>query len=162
VDDNELSSQITVLTPCLMSWDEMSGDDRVRHCSGCGKDVHDFAKMTAAEARSLLDHTDWDVCGRLSRGADGSILTVDHTAVAESTPGRWQFNIRSLMGVIAGLAATLGFARLFAEPTPKRQPPANAAAVRSVVMGKVCLLSRRSASSITAPRGVQPPPSTHR
>jgi hypothetical protein len=97
-----------------MDWNTMSGDERVRYCTACGKHVHDFAKMTSAEAISLLHDHDWDVCGRLSRRADGTLVTADRGVAADSTRG-WQFNIRSLMGLIAGFAATLGVSRLLAD-----------------------------------------------
>lgn len=126
MDSSHALSEITVSTPCPMDWNQMCGDNRTRYCTACGKDVHDFAQMTSAQANALLRDNDGDVCGRLSRFADGTIMTADFGAPTEPAKIPWQFNIRSLMGVIAGLAATLGIARLVADETSNATPPPNA------------------------------------
>ncbi len=128
MDSRERLDEITILSPCPMDWDQMSGDDRARYCTACGKYVHNFARMTSAEAISMLDQLEPDVCGRLTRRADGRLVTADCIFAAEPEPAKtpWQFHIRSLMGIIAGFAAALGIGRLFGEdtsPTPLAQPP---------------------------------------
>jgi len=147
MDASRLLGEITISTPCPMDWSRMSGDDRVRYCTACGKHVHDFANMTSAEASSLLRDSDWDVCGRLSRLADGTLVTADCSVATESAKIPWQFNIRSLMGLIASFAATLGIARLLGEETtPAPLPPR--APLRTPIVGKVAY---RPPSPATAP-----------
>jgi len=157
MDDTRRLDEITILTPCPMDWDRMSGDDHVRYCTMCGKHVHDFAKMTRAQASSLLDELEGDVCGRLSRLADGSLVTADCTFVPEPAKIPWQFNIRSLMGIIAGFAATLGIGRLLAEDTSTTPPPPRAPLLTTIV-GKMA--PRPPAPSATQstnnPSGAQP------
>jgi hypothetical protein len=119
MNDNDVLSEIKVSTPCPMGWNQMSGDDCKRYCTVCGKHVHDFAKLTSAEAAALFHDANGDLCGRLSRRADGTIVTGDRAVAVEPLPTPWQFNIRSLMGVVAGFAAMLGIARLFAGDAPK-------------------------------------------
>jgi hypothetical protein len=152
MDSSQVLSQITISTPCPMDWSQMSGDDRMRYCTACGKHVHDFAKMTSAESDLLLRDNDWDVCGRLSRFADGTLVTADCGVATESTKIPWQFNIRSLMGVIAGFATTLGIARLVAEDTSNAPPPPRAPLLTQVV-GKMVY---RPASPPTAPSNNNP------
>src|SRR5262249_58320560 len=77
MDDSQVLSQVTISTPCPMDWNRMSGGDRVRYCTACGKPVHDFARMTSAEASSLLRDHDGELCGRLSRLGDGTLVTAD-------------------------------------------------------------------------------------
>jgi hypothetical protein len=153
MDNNERLSRLTIATPCPMDWDRMSGDDRVRYCTACGQHVQDFAKMTAADASSLLRDNDSDVCGRLSRLPDGTLMTADHPVAAASTSRPWQYRIRSLMGVIAGVAAILGISRLFAEDPSK--PPRTTKPVPLIrpYMGKVALRPARSpqAPAISSP-----------
>lgn len=67
---------LRVASPCHVGWDQMDGDDRVRFCDSCQLNVYNFADLTTAEIKSLLD-TNGGVCGRLHRRADGTIITRD-------------------------------------------------------------------------------------
>ena len=69
--------RIEVASPCDASWEEMRGDDRVRFCGLCSKNVYNFAKMSRAEIAALIANTEGRVCGRLFRRADGTVLTSD-------------------------------------------------------------------------------------
>ena len=69
---------IRIATPCPASWEQMRGDDRVRHCDLCKLNVYNFSAMTRTEAEALLQaHAGQRLCGRLYRRADGTILTQD-------------------------------------------------------------------------------------
>lgn len=68
---------LRVATPCHTTWEGMTGDERVRHCSLCSLNVYNFAEMTRDEVRALLMRTEGRVCGRLYRRADGTVLTSD-------------------------------------------------------------------------------------
>src|SRR5262245_216807 len=46
--------RVVVANPCPKSWDEMRGDDRVRFCGHCQKNVFNLIAMTRAEADELL------------------------------------------------------------------------------------------------------------
>jgi hypothetical protein len=63
--------------PCAASWDDMEGDDQVRHCSGCDKDVFHLSHMTREDAERLVAATNGKLCARYYRRADGTILTAD-------------------------------------------------------------------------------------
>ena len=89
MDDPEVFSRLTIARPCPMDWDRMPGDDRVRHCTACGKHVHDFVKMTSAEAGALLRDRDFDVCGRISPLRDGAPVTADHPVATGSASRPW-------------------------------------------------------------------------
>lgn len=75
-----LLDSVQIASPCSASWEEMTGDERTRHCSQCRLDVHNISAMTRGEAEAFLaerlsggNH----VCARLFRRADGTILTAD-------------------------------------------------------------------------------------
>lgn len=68
---------IRIASPCSMSWDEMTGDEKRRHCGACDLDVHNFAAMTTREIEDLIAHAGGRLCARLFRRADGMILTAD-------------------------------------------------------------------------------------
>ena len=68
---------LRVATPCEASWQDMAGDERVRHCTLCSLNVYNFSEMTRDEIRALLLQTEGRICGRLYRRADGTLLTRD-------------------------------------------------------------------------------------
>jgi hypothetical protein len=107
--DNPLN-QLTIPTPCPASWDRMKGDDRERLCETCGKHVYNIAAMTSAEAVGLIRDRRGELCGRLFRRPDGTIVTADCPVT-----GRWQFSLRGIMSLIAWLAAAFGLAKMMAD-----------------------------------------------
>jgi hypothetical protein len=74
---NDPLGSLRIAAPCPASWEEMAGDERVRHCSLCTLNVYNFAEMTRQEVRELLVRTEGRVCARLYRRADGTVLTRD-------------------------------------------------------------------------------------
>ena len=71
MNESRILDDVMVSTPCPMDWDRMRGDDRVRYCTACGKHVHDFAKMTAAEAALPLSMIrSWGLAGCFSAGGE--------------------------------------------------------------------------------------------
>jgi hypothetical protein len=119
----ELLDHLTIPTPCPMDWNRMTGDDRVRHCESCGKPVYNISRMTDA-APFLVLANEQELCGRVTLGADGILLISDGQTGSQQPSRRWQFRIRSFMALIAGVAATLGFARLFPPPDEAPNLPA--------------------------------------
>lgn len=79
---------ITIPVNCPVPWDEMHGNSRTRFCDKCGRNVHNLAEMTAAEAAALLD-TEASVCVRLERLADGRVLTSDTPLNRRERIWRW-------------------------------------------------------------------------
>jgi hypothetical protein len=73
----EKLDRIRVATPCPVSWEEMTGDDRVRFCDLCQLNVYNFAELTRTESEQLLRTAEGRICGRLYRRADGTVITKD-------------------------------------------------------------------------------------
>lgn len=69
--------QIRVATPCSVSWESMTGGDRVRFCSLCQLNVYNFGELTQREVEALLRTTEGRICGRLYRRTDGTVITRD-------------------------------------------------------------------------------------
>ncbi len=70
--------RIDIATPCTASWDEMRGDDRVRHCNDCNKNVFNLSAMPEAEAADLLaENHSGELCVRFYRRTDGTLMTSD-------------------------------------------------------------------------------------
>lgn len=97
---------IRIASPCHASWDGMKGDDRVRHCGSCQKNVYDLSNMTRDDAEALLQKTEGRVCVRFYRRADGTVLTQDCPVGLAKVRRRL-----ALIG--AGVAAGLGLVAAF-------------------------------------------------
>lgn len=68
---------IRIASPCKASWDAMKGDDAVRFCGQCEKNVYNISVLSAGEIRDLVERKEGRLCVRLYRRADGTILTDD-------------------------------------------------------------------------------------
>jgi hypothetical protein len=69
--------QISIPKPCPASWDDMTGDARIRHCSQCQKNVYNISEMSRREALTLIQQHEGRICIRLYRREDGKIMTTD-------------------------------------------------------------------------------------
>jgi hypothetical protein len=63
--------------PCAASWADMKGDERVRHCGQCRKNVYNFAELTRDEIDALIVEHEGSLCARFFLRADGTIKTKD-------------------------------------------------------------------------------------
>ena len=66
---------IRVASPCSADWEQMQGDDRVRHCDACNLNVYNLAAFTKAEIRALVASRKGRLCGRIYQRGDGTVLT---------------------------------------------------------------------------------------
>ena len=92
---------VRVASPCKAAWADMAGDERVRHCAQCDRDVFDLSEMTRDEAEALL-LARGHLCIRYYRRADGTILLADCPVGA---PGR-----RTRRRIVAGVVLVAGTA----------------------------------------------------
>lgn len=60
----DLINAIEVKGPCHENWDEMQGNDQVRFCSHCAKDVSNLSEMTRKEALRLVRRSQGNLCIR--------------------------------------------------------------------------------------------------
>lgn len=136
--------QMSIASPCRYDWDAMAGDDRVRHCAGCDRNVYNLAGMTRTEAEDLVHQAEGRLCIRFYRRQDGTVLTAD-CPVGVGAFRRWVFG---MIGVAATLFfAMVGFggfllARTFSSrgPVAWQRPivPAIVNPPPQVVMGEMC------------------------
>ncbi len=68
---------IRVATPCTADWAKMTGDDRVRACGDCKKNVYNLSELTRFEAEALIVEKEGKLCVRYFQRADGTILLKD-------------------------------------------------------------------------------------
>lgn len=79
--------KIQIASPCFESWDEMAGDDRVRHCGRCDRNVYNAENLTERELAKLVHGAEGRICMRLYQREDGTLVTRDCPAV-RATLGR--------------------------------------------------------------------------
>jgi hypothetical protein len=68
---------IQIATPCQVSWNSMQGDDQMRHCKECKLSVFNLSSMTRQEAEQLILERSGNLCVRLYRRSDGTVITSD-------------------------------------------------------------------------------------
>jgi hypothetical protein len=68
---------LRVAAPCHAAWESMLGDERVRFCGRCEKNVYNLSALTRAETEALLVAREGKPCVRYHRRADGTVLTTD-------------------------------------------------------------------------------------
>jgi hypothetical protein len=104
---------IYVASPCPADWSKMTGDERVRMCGQCNKNVFNLSQMTRSDAEELIIEKNGNVCVRYYQRKDGTILLKDCTVAASAARRR-----QMLGAAAAALLATGGsFAMLTAHRT---------------------------------------------
>jgi hypothetical protein len=90
-----LLQNVFVEKSCPVSWDSMSGDDKVRLCSQCNLNVHNLSSMSEKEAAIMVKRRQTErTCVFMYRRKDGSVVT-------DNCPRK----LRDLRNKIAGAAA---------------------------------------------------------
>ncbi len=68
---------LRVASPCKADWGAMVGDERVRFCGQCQKNVYNLSGMARDEAQALVRGAEGKLCIRMFKRADGTVLTSD-------------------------------------------------------------------------------------
>jgi hypothetical protein len=68
---------LQVVAPCTVPWASMEGDDQVRFCGRCRKNVYNVAAMSRGEALAVVERSEGRVCMVLTRRQDGTLVTGD-------------------------------------------------------------------------------------
>lgn len=162
-----LLQNVRIASPCPARWEDMTGDDKVRHCALCNLNVHNLAAMSGDEAERLLSgHFSADgtvkpgrLCAVIYRRADGTVLTRDCPvgwARVRAAARRSLLRIAAALALVTGLSALAATAHRadasgrrvrWLEPfatvarffsPPAQAPLAGSIAIRGeVIMGKV-------------------------
>jgi hypothetical protein len=105
---------LAIAAPCTADWDQMVGDERVRFCRQCEKNVYNLSAMARDEAEALLAARESKMCVRLYKRADGTVLTSDCPVGVKRRRRR-----RAVAGVVGGglMAAGAALAALGGQRT---------------------------------------------
>jgi hypothetical protein len=105
--------ELRVASPCHEDWDEMAGDERVRFCGRCEKNVYNLSSMSRADAETLVREKEGRLCVRFFRRTDGTLLTADCPDGARRKRLRqrmwaavsgWAASAALLAGIVSGRA----------------------------------------------------------
>lgn len=69
-----------IATPCRADWERMDWEDeegRVRFCRTCEKNVYNISLMSRADALDLIRAREGQLCLRLTKRKDGTLITND-------------------------------------------------------------------------------------
>ncbi len=100
---------IQVAAPCPARWGDMTGDERVRACGDCKKNVYNLSEMTREEAEALLVEKEGRLCVRYFQRADGTILLRD-CAVGVKRRRRRRVVAAGVAATLAGVGGSLATA----------------------------------------------------
>ena len=94
---------IQIAAPCAASWDEMTGDERVRFCKLCKLNVYNLSDMNREEAEEFVQRREGRTCVRLFRRADGTVLTNDCPVGLRAVKQRLVRAVAALAGLFLAL-----------------------------------------------------------
>jgi hypothetical protein len=97
---------IRIASPCPALWSEMNGNDRVRNCNICGKNVFNISKMTRAEAKTLINK-EKQFCARIFVRKDGSVMTSDCPVGLRSIHKLVVKRLTAIVALVIGLIGTI-------------------------------------------------------
>lgn len=92
--------KLSIASPCPASWDDMEGDERIRYCGACRKNVYNLRGYSLEEARRLVERDQGALCVRVFARADGTVLTKD-------CPVGWRRVQQRLLGSLAAAACLM-------------------------------------------------------
>lgn len=72
---------ISLAYECPYKWSKMNGDDRVRFCKSCQKNVYNISKMSRNEAVKLISTKEGDLCVRFYERRDGTVVTQECSSI---------------------------------------------------------------------------------
>lgn len=84
---------------------KVQGNDCIRFCPGCGKNVYSLYGMTREQATQLIEAKEGNLCLRLHRRSDGTVITSD-CPVGQATH-RKRVHIGQLVAAVGGLGAAM-------------------------------------------------------
>ncbi len=73
--DQSLLDSIRIAAPCTADWNSMTGDERIKFCGMCKKNVYNISEMSRAEAADFIRESEGKACIRMYQRKDGTVIT---------------------------------------------------------------------------------------
>lgn len=84
----DLLDRVSVEKPCTADWEKMFGNDEVRFCEHCVKQVHNLSAMTRKDAERLIKKSNGDLCIRYYTDKNKRIAFYEDAPVQITRLGR--------------------------------------------------------------------------
>lgn len=138
---------LRIASPCKADWNAMAGDERVRFCGQCQKNVYNLSDMSRDEAEALVQGAEGRLCVRMYRRTDGTVLTSDCPEGALRKQRRRRLALLTGSGALA-TASAFGYLSMTTagSPEPREQ----------VITGALPMIE----APIEVPTQVDPAPET--
>lgn len=107
--EDQVLSRVNVASPCAMSFEDMDGDEKVRFCQQCRKNVHNLSNMSKKEAAEVIAKSNGKVCAFFSRDAKGKIVTDNCPEFLKATRNKVRDQLANIASglVICGLLPSM-------------------------------------------------------
>ncbi len=109
--------RVEVSTPCSQNWNEMFGNEKVRFCRHCAKNVHNLSAITRKQAKKLVAQSKGNLCIQYIRRPDGRIQTVEPKLY--KIAGRVSRIAAGIFGATLSLSNLASAQTTEASPTPE-------------------------------------------
>lgn len=113
--------EMHIAKPCNQSWTSMKGDERVRFCGSCRKNVYNLTEMSEPEIEDLIRRTDGKFCGRLYRRTDNRVMQQDCPKGVAAVRRRAGIALAALVGAAYAVVGIV-FRPTFAGEVAVRRP----------------------------------------
>jgi hypothetical protein len=114
---------IVIAAPCSAEWNNMPGDEKVRVCAQCSKNVHNLSSMTEAEAASLLEEAGAVMpCLRFFRRQDGTIMFENCPVGLRKVRDAVKYSLRVMSVILSWL---ISFTSAWAKQDDSEQHPSH-------------------------------------
>lgn len=70
-------NSLRIASPCSVGWENMTGNERTRHCELCSLNVYNVSELTTIQVERLIQAREGRLCIRMYRRSDGTVLTRD-------------------------------------------------------------------------------------
>lgn len=142
---SEKLAQVMIASPCSIGWENMTGDDRIRHCGECKKSVYNTSLMSVDEILVVTGKA--DACLRIYRRADGTMMVDDCPKALRPIRDR----IRAASKIAASVCGLLiSFSSAFAQGVGKTEKGPLCAAQANSNAAAAGQKSRQKADNIAA------------
>ncbi|RYG24993.1 hypothetical protein EON82_08735 [bacterium] len=144
--------EMHIAKPCNQSWTAMKGDERVRFCGSCQKNVYNLTEMSEAEIEELIRQTDGKFCGRLYRRTDNRVMAQDCPKGVAAVRRRIGFGLAAAIGAaytlsspafVMGGASSKPIARPAVGEESEERTIGKVAIMPDVRMGAIAIIPKR-------------------
>ncbi|MBA3993807.1 MAG: hypothetical protein C0469_09795 [Cyanobacteria bacterium DS2.3.42] len=107
--DESILQNVCIAIPCSVDWNTMKGNDEVRLCGGCDKNVYNISAMSKKRAEEVLSGPTLP-CLQLSRRDDGTLVTDECPKILRPIRSSWAKLVGSFLSLLAAMSPQLASA----------------------------------------------------